>query len=805
MSNRTKKSSKGANNSSGFKALFRKFAKTPDLSISRAIIAIPTIEPTLLTALNLSPIVPTSQVKDTGSLVSAFVTEDETSLKEFQTSIKLEQDLLDRQTGDNTKQPLKAVRNAMFQAGSNMIVVKETADEVLSVGKEVNEVLSKMIQLASQVAEIGEAVPFIAPAFKILKIIIDVEQKARDADEKCQDLMERIYFMVSHMLVLKNIKTPGMLETFETLETTLGYVIPVLREAAALSTAYRKQSNLARRLKVWNTPDFQSMAEKIKLCSESLILSLQIKTTMDLSILKRIIPKDLEAEKFVNDNGGKEKIINNPNLIKEFAVKMDIPMSNDVLEQMKSELQDDILKCREQIVAQLGNLGEQMTMVIDMGAKTLKLLESTSPVPPTMDQVRTALQDYYKKELHIQRISGGSLPLESCYINLAIVEAPEQRKADTEELKMQAQKFHRMSSYEKIVNSNVNVSFALEDLFNQRKLRNGSEYSPNRILIQGRAGIGKSTLCKKLIYAFQNGLWKDRFDVVLWIPLRQLKGCTSRNLGDLLCEKYFARHPKPLKDALAQALDSQTTKTLFVLDGLDEIITDPSAAQGTLLSDFLQDLLGREHVILTSRPSGVESSTLKSIDLELETVGFSQQDVQEYLRKVEPKAATEIQNFIDQTPFLQGLVNIPVQLDALCYSWDLLSSRIAKDNAITITTLYVAMVTKLWSKDGPLLEKKDGGQGPILSSKQILDLPLPDIEIQLFPEENEYLCYLAFQGFQDNRIEFDTEYMNRMRQELNKHHTKSKKQRLSLTLTDGLKCTSFLHTASANSKASGNK
>ncbi|KAG0043069.1 hypothetical protein BGZ83_011880, partial [Gryganskiella cystojenkinii] len=700
ISSRTKKSSKDGDNSPGFRALFHKFTPKKELSVSSTIPRIPTIEPTLHAALKLSPIVLKSQVKDSGSLVSAFETGKEASLEEFQTTIN--QDLLDQHDDDNAKQSLKAVGNTMFQAGSNVIVVKETADKVLSVAKEVpgaKEVLSKMIQLASQVAEIGKAVPFIAPAFEILKIIIDIEQKARDADEKCRDLMESICFIVSHMLIIRNI------EVSDILKTTLDNIQEVLKEAAALIKAYRDQDAVARRLKVWKTLDFESLTGKIQKCSENLMLSLQVNQT-----------------------------------------------------------------------------------------KTLKLLESTLPVLPTMDQVRTALQDYYNKDLVILRISGEPLPLESCYINLAIVEAPEQRKADEEQLKAQTRIYHRMSSYEKIANTNMTVPVALENLFDQRKLRNGKEDFPKRILIQGRAGIGKSTLCKKLVYAFQNGLWKERFDAVLWLSLRQLKGFTSRNLGDLLCEKYFAKqHPKTLKDGLAQTLANDPDRILFLLDGLDEIITDPGAAQGTALNDFLHDLLGQQHVIITSRPSGVTSSTLNTMDLELETVGFSQQDVQEYLRKVEPEVATEIQNFIDQTPLLQGLVNIPVQLDVLCYSWDLFSSSIGKNKSITMASLYQAMVTKLWSKDGPRLGKKDGEV--ILTSDQILSLSLTDIEEQLVPKEHEYLCYLAFRGFQDNRIEFDTKYLNCISQELNKHRTKSKKERLSLILTDGLKNTSFLHSA----------
>ncbi|KAG0047372.1 hypothetical protein BGZ83_007557 [Gryganskiella cystojenkinii] len=323
--------------------------------------------------------------------------------------------------------------------------------------------------------------------------------------------------------------------------------------------------------------------------------------------------------------------------------------------------------------------------------KKLENLPDHDP-QPRLEDIQLALTMYYAKDLFILRVSGDPLDLQTCFVNLAIVEAPAQREKEKQDLKEQAAVFHRISDFEKVKGTNMESPIPLEKIFDRHKLRDGKEGIPKRILVQGRAGIGKSTLCKKLVYAFQNGLWNDSFNAVLWLPLRQLKGFTARNLEDLLCEKYFAKqHPKTFKVGLAQTLANDPDRILFILDGLDEIITDPSAAQGTALNDFLQDLLEQQHVILTSRPSGVNSSTLKMIDLELETVGFSQKDVQEYLRKIEPKAAIEIQNFIDQTPLLQGIVNIPVQLDVLCYSWDTISSSIGKDKAITMTMLYQAM------------------------------------------------------------------------------------------------------------------
>ncbi|KAG0002886.1 hypothetical protein BGZ79_002138 [Entomortierella chlamydospora] len=132
----------------------------------------------------------------------------------------------------------------------------------------------------------------------------------------------------------------------------------------------------------------------------------------------------------------------------------------------------------------------------------------SSPMLLSFKDVQAALQAYYEPYLNIRRVSGDTLGLESCYINLAIVEAPNQRQKDKEDLKAQSASFHRMPSYEKISMTNMEEPIPSEQLFDKRKLRDGRDV-PKAILVQGRAGIGKTTLCKKLVNLSQNGLWRD--------------------------------------------------------------------------------------------------------------------------------------------------------------------------------------------------------------------------------------------------------------------------------------------------------
>ncbi len=405
-------------------------------------------------------------------------------------------------------------------------------------------------------------------------------------------------------------------------------------------------------------------------------------------------------------------------------------------------------------------------------------------------EANKALAQHYQPALKIQRISGKELDLADCYINLAIVEAPAQRKGEKEKLQKQAAMFHRFSSYEKVANTNTHALIPLEELFNARLLRDKKEGSPKKILVQGCAGIGKTTLCKKLLHAYQNGLWNDRFDAVLWLPLRQLKTYThAYGLKDVLRQKYF-----PNSEKLANALYDRVDKVLFILDGLDEVATD--IGQDNRIGKLLEELFQQTHIIFTSRPSGVEPSALPKLDLELETMGFSPEDVQTYLNTIEPQKAEEIQAFIDRTPMLQGLVNIPIQLDVLCYSWDAFQSQLSAGGVVTVTALYQAMVDKLWRKDGERLEKAQAGK--LLTLKQIHSLRPYQIEKQLVSIENEYLSYLAFQGLLDNhRIEFDETALQDAIQALNEQRETIKQNPLPFQLLDDIKQTSFLYTADA--------
>ncbi|KAF9904174.1 hypothetical protein EC991_002968 [Linnemannia zychae] len=412
------------------------------------------------------------------------------------------------------------------------------------------------------------------------------------------------------------------------------------------------------------------------------------------------------------------------------------------------------------------------------------------PARPHLNGIYSAITAYHAPDLFIQRVSGEELDLEVCFVNLAIVEARTQREQEKKDLKEQATVFRRIQSFERVRNTDTKSLIPLEQLFEKRKLQDGKEGIPKRILVQGRAGIGKTVLCKKLVHGYQNGLWRNRFDIILWIPLRRLKGTKSRSLEGLFCEKVFVGQDSDQEQALLsrELLEfAKKGKVLFILDGLDEIVTD-AGDDGTFRT-LLIKLLSQQNVIITSRPSGLDSKLLPSLDLELETIGFSTQNVQDFIVNVlKPEEAERVQDFIQHTPLIQGLVNIPVQLDVICFSWDKLPTD---GPAVTMTGLYQVMVRKLWCKDALRLQKK-GGQ-KYLTESQINRLNYKGID-GLMATELRHLGYLAFKGMTNmHQIEFDDMALLSAFEDIEDYTDNGR--RLPPQLVEDMKDTSFLHSA----------
>ncbi|KAG4269290.1 hypothetical protein FPRO04_12067 [Fusarium proliferatum] len=392
---------------------------------------------------------------------------------------------------------------------------------------------------------------------------------------------------------------------------------------------------------------------------------------------------------------------------------------------------------------------------------------------------------YTEERLKVERLSGDPVDKHQSYINLAIVKQPERGISGRDRLDEKGS----LSPFTLLARQKLEVAASddeinLTKIFDQRENSDDTHVLPRRILIRGRAGIGKTTLCKKMIHEFmRNGMWNSLFDRALWIPLRNLKQRPSAgyNLSKLFDHEFFHSSNeygiggiKLFSRELHKAL--KHNRTLFILDGWDEVVNLTGSGD---MSVFLLDLLKQPNVIIMSRPSASLPHDVK-VDLELETIGFKPEQIDDYIEKVHKKNVHELKGFLESHELVRGLVRIPIQLDAFCYCWDDIKSD-RTENPDTMTTLYQAIQTSLWKKDAERLAKVEPQSLCTAGQRQI------EKEVK---EQLQFLEYLGFSGLATDRIEFSQSDRN-----IANDHSD-----LLLNLDDSLPRLSFLRTSDLSAR-----
>ncbi|OTA83666.1 hypothetical protein M434DRAFT_400641 [Hypoxylon sp. CO27-5] len=381
------------------------------------------------------------------------------------------------------------------------------------------------------------------------------------------------------------------------------------------------------------------------------------------------------------------------------------------------------------------------------------------------DQViRDQYTDEALEQLKVERLgTNGSLSMEQCYINLAIWQGDTETGKGNESITPPSLSLHhRLAIWEPEESSRV----SLPDLFQPMSDSKSHHVSSTaeqpchkRVLIRGQAGVGKSTLCKKMVYdCIYRGMWADIIDRVIWLPLRQLKGQEKQkyDVQRLLHERYYKNRQDGnlLANALNTAFESNKSRTLFILDGLDEVLQEVSSGD----SDLFRLLLHQPRVIVTTRPYAANVHQLENIDRRVETIGFYRSQVKEYIDAVSPNNAAAIQDFLKSHPVIAGLARIPVQLDAVCYSFE--AGAFKDGNAPqTMTELYIAIEQAMWKKDVVRLEKYRQGRPEVISKSDAWRSNPNDVQTLVQGELN-VLQALAFDGFSRNIQEFDSKFLN---------------------------------------------
>ncbi|XP_019858744.1 PREDICTED: uncharacterized protein LOC109586971 [Amphimedon queenslandica] len=150
-------------------------------------------------------------------------------------------------------------------------------------------------------------------------------------------------------------------------------------------------------------------------------------------------------------------------------------------------------------------------------------------------------------------------------------------------------------------------------------------YSSQNIVIDGPPGIGKTTLCRKLLNMWSNGVLGCLFDLVLYCPLRNSKVAKAEKLEELF--RYVYDCPTILN--IVDWVSKKHGKGLLIIfDGWDELSLQHR--ESSLVANIIcNNQLAKCSVIVTSRSYATASllKTLKYVSKHVQIIGLSTKEL----------------------------------------------------------------------------------------------------------------------------------------------------------------------------------
>ena len=279
------------------------------------------------------------------------------------------------------------------------------------------------------------------------------------------------------------------------------------------------------------------------------------------------------------------------------------------------------------------------------------------------------------------------------------------------------------------------------DLF---KGESGKAEPVRKVLVEGGAGIGKTTLTISLSEDWACDKLFTEFELVLLLPLRHEKVASAGSLAELL--KLLHSSPSVCESVSSYLEEEEAEKVLVIADGWDEL-SECERRQDSFLYQLLFEQFPLMSVVVTSRPSASASlHNLPILDRFVDIKGFNNDDIKEYIQSEFSSDQEKAERLLEQlecNPLIESVCSVPLNCAIVCHLWDTLEEALPS----TMTQLYTRIILHVTCRN----LRKLPAHGPKFSITSFNNLP------ESLQRSWLLLCEFAFKALEKDQIVFTKE------------------------------------------------
>ena len=189
---------------------------------------------------------------------------------------------------------------------------------------------------------------------------------------------------------------------------------------------------------------------------------------------------------------------------------------------------------------------------------------------------------------------------------------------------------------------------------------------PSSILIEGHAGIGKTTFVKEICIEWAEGKLLTSDKLLLLLLLRDPNVQKITNEKKLI--EHFTKSTSKIVQLSSYLEDNHGDGVTLIIDGFDELNT--ALRQESFFTELIEKRrLPKAKIVVTSRPSAT-ACLHDVVDRRLEILGFEQSSRKQYVTGAlqdSPSKLEKLQTHFKQYPNIDAICYIPLIMSIIVY------------------------------------------------------------------------------------------------------------------------------------------